>query len=343
MAVMTITLSEAIMAFEADRRVKGAAAGTRRNDSRCLRMLLADIGNIHVKHITVHHLDQFWLSHSNWAPGTFNNQRSILNNFFNWCRVRGYMPPTLDPLAGTRKQRVPQQRRIIIPQPEFANVLAGCADPRQRVTFAIGLYTFARIGEIENLRWQDVNRDDRVIEVYRPKTKSLDALPMCDELYAELGRWRMTYAAMAEQTPLPGWYVVPNMSIPYGYATKGVRGFTGLADRRLLPEKKADLGRTITDGLRDQGYFQRGEGGHTLRRSGAVALYNQLSSVGHDRAIRTCQAMLGHASIQTTEIYLRLDLDRKSAHDLLAGKPMFPQTSGGAVIELGGARGSADG
>ena len=53
----------------------------------------------------------------------------------------------------------------------------------------------------------------------------------------------------------------------------------------------------IARGLREAGYYIPYEGGHTLRRSGATALYNQLTHVGHDRAIRICQAMLGHSSV----------------------------------------------
>jgi integrase len=80
--------------------------------------------------------------------------------------------------------------------------------------------------------------------------------------------------------------------------------------------------------------LDKGEGGHTLRRSGATALYNELSERGHDRAIRMCQAMLGHASIQTTEVYLALNLDRKARNDLLAGKRMFSVGGPAKVLSL---------
>jgi integrase len=117
---------------------------------------------------------------------------------------------------------------------------------------------------------------------------------------------------------------------------KGIKGFVEVLERPYLPTTKANLGYAIRTILQAAGYYRPQEGGHTLRRSGATALYNQLSSVGHDRAIRICQAMLGHSSVQTTEIYLRLDLDRKVRNDLLAGKRMFPEEGTATVLRLGG-------
>ena len=133
---------------------------------------------------------------------------------------------------------------------------------------------------------------------------------------------------------LPEWYVVPGTTPPRGLSTKGAKGFTAHRPRFYLPTKRADLSKIIKQGLIEDGYYVPFEGGHTLRRSGATALYDQLTFMGHDRAIRICQAMLGHSSVQTTEIYLRLDLDRKVRNDLLAGKPMFPDRGEGTVVPL---------
>lgn len=329
-------LSDAIQAFGHDRRAKGIAPKTRANELQVLRLLLADVGNISVRSLKPQHTDIFWANRSGWAPGTLNRARGTLSIFFSWCRDRGYMNRDTDPLAGTRAFKVPPRTRALIPQSEFEAVIQRRKNPRTRVAFAIGLYTFARISEIEGLRWQDINLEAGVVEVFRQKTQTLDVLPICDELAEELRRWRLEYAAHMGEQVRPEWFVVPGTTPPRGTSTKGAKGFTAHRPRYYLPTKRADLSKVIKQGLVEDGYYVPYEGGHTLRRSGATALYNQLTYVGHDRAIRICQAMLGHSSVQTTEVYLRLDLDRKVRNDLLAGKPMFPARDAGTVVSLSG-------
>jgi len=327
-------LSDAVQAFCHDRRSKGIAPATRKNESQVLRLFLADVGNIQVRQLRPQHADTFWGNRSGWAPGTLNRARHTLSTFFSWCRDRGYMGRDGDPLAGTRGFKVPTRSRIIIPQGQFESVLEGRSTPRSRITFAIGLYMFLRISETEGLRWQDIDLEGGVAEVFRQKTGTIDMLPICEELVLELKRWRLTYAAELGEQPRPEWFVVPGSTPPRGQGVKGTKGFGVHSERHFLPTKRAYLAKVIARGLREAGYYMPYEGGHTLRRSGATALYNQLTHVGHDRAIRICQAMLGHASVRTTEVYLRLDLDRKVRNDLLAGRPMFPMRTEGVVLHL---------
>lgn len=335
-------LSDAIQAFGHDRRAKGVAPKTRSNEQQVLRLLLADIGNISVRALKPQHADVFWANRTGWAPGTLNRARNTLQTFFSWCRDRGYMNRDVDPMAGTRSFKVPERSRVIIPQSEFVVVLDERKTERARIAFAIGLFMFLRISETQGLRWQDLDLEGGTAEVYRQKTSKIDVLPICEELVDELRRWRLHYAAQVGEQPRPEWYVIPGTTPPRGTGVKGVKGFLEHQPRFYLPTKRADLSKVIRQGLEEAGYYVPHEGGHTLRRSGATALYNQLTYVGHDRAIRICQAMLGHSSVQTTEIYLRLDLDRKVRNDLLAGKPMFPMKDMGTVVALERA-GSMDG
>lgn len=335
-------LSDAITVFLADRRAKGYAQGTVRNEANALRNLLADVGNIDTRRIRPQHIDTFYSKHTDWAEGTLNRMRTHLQTFFDWLVARGHMRRDLDLMAGTRKLRVPQRSRIIIPQAKFTTLLDSAKDPRTRAAVAIGLYLFTRISETQDLRWQDVRFEDGEVDVYRRKTRSMDTLPLCDELAHELKRWRLAYAAKVGEEIQPGWYVIPRSSAPLRYGQKGVKGFTTSVTARYSPTLPAKLSNTIKCVLEEAGYYQPHEGGHTLRRSGATALYNQLTSVGHDRAIRIVQAMLGHSSVTTTELYLRLDLDRKVRNDVLKGKPMFPAESDAQVLDIKGAISGAE-
>lgn len=337
-------LSDAIDGFVADRANKGFAKGTIRNDKRILKAFLADCGNVHVSALTHRHMDVFWSRHQDWAPTTFNLARTIMATFFKWCQVRGHMPKTTDLLEGTRARRVPQKDRLIIPSGEWPALLDAATDPRDRAMVALGLYLFTRVSETVNLRWRDVDFQNHTITVYRNKTQTLDVLPMCEELEHELKRWRLEYGQIVGEVPKPGWTVVPPYTVGNWIGVVGKRGVLRRVEDPKLRPTAVQTGGTerIQMVMRQAGYdLKKGEGGHTLRRSGATALYNELSLRGHDRAIRMCQAMLGHASIQTTEVYLALDLDRKARNDLLAGKPMFNQDAG-QVIQMGRQDGQAD-
>lgn len=329
-------LSDAIDLYNADRRAKGIKRSTREAEARTLRLLLADIGNIELNHLRPQHIDRFWANRDGWGPGTTNLALGHLKRFVEWAQERGWIRRDRNPLHGIRRLRVKPRHRIIIPQQEFETFLEGIWDPRIRAACAIGLYMFTRVSETSALRWQDVDLHNGVAEVYRRKTEQLDALPICTELIEELKRWRLDYAAKIGRQLLPGDFVIPGYQQGKARGIPGQRGgFTYDGPDVYLPQRQANLTAGMRRALTEAGYYQPHEGGHTLRRSGAIALYNQLTSVGHDRAIRICQAMLGHSNIRTTETYLMLDLDRKVRNDLLAGKPMFPEQAEALVLELG--------
>ena len=90
--------------------------------------------------------------------------------------------------------------------------------------------------------------------------------------------------------------------------------------------------------LRAHGYDIAGEGGHTLRRSAARALYDELvEERGYDGALRRVQTMLDHKHSMTTELYLGLDVDKVARNKALRGKPMFTRRqvgTAGNVIPL---------
>ena len=328
-------LSDAVDQYQADRRAKGYKPNTVRSDGNTLRSFLSVLGNIQVSSLAQRHMDRYWSAKAGSAPATFNRARAQLSTFFKWCQVRGHLPRDVDLLEGTRKRRVPSTVRYVIPVDRFGEVLDAADNGRDRAILALGLYLFTRISETANIQWRDIDFSQKTVVVYRSKTETGDVLPMCQELEGELRNWRLAYSAYVGEVVRPEWYVTPPFSTPRWTGKEG-GGFTLVEAGRLLPTRRMVVAtRPIKRVLAKLGVDDRYEGGHTLRRAGAIALYHQLSSVGHDRAIRMCQAMLGHSSIQSTEIYLNLDLDRKARNDLIAGKKMFPEVAPGVVLELG--------
>jgi len=87
--------------------------------------------------------------------------------------------------------------------------------------------------------------------------------------------------------------------------------------------------------MRRIGHEPHGSGMHTLRRSGARALFDRLRHEGYDGALMRVSSMLGHADTKTTEIYLGLSIERQQRNELIAGKAMFPDmTESGTVVPL---------
>jgi integrase len=326
-------LSTAIQAYVQDRKNKGMAPSTVRREAGVLKWFLAEVGNISTTSIQPRHVDAFWGGHAaGWAQNTKNATLASLSSFFIWLRRRGYLSRDTDPLEGMRQIKPPPRHRVIIPQSQFSTFLGDIKNARARAAAAIGLYLFTRISETGGLRWQDDRGTE--MEVYRSKTKTIDILPICEELREELDRWKFAYAAEVGSPVKPGWFIVPQRT-PSRFLKGSKPGKNRpLQHGLLVPTRKAALNDAIRRVLQDAGYYELNEGGHTLRRSGAIALYHRLTYMGHDRAMRVCQAMLGHANIRTTEIYLMLDLDRKLRNDLLSGQPMFPDTVEADVVDL---------
>jgi len=327
-------LSDAIQHYLVDRKAKGKAVSTIRAERHTLSLLLADVGNIKTLSLRHQHLDLFWSRRTSWKEGTMNLARYHLNSFLKWCQTRGYVKDSTL-VDNMTKVRVPERSRVIIPQSEFSTFLAGIPLPRARACVALGLYLFLRRSEIAGLRWQDIMWDERKIVTVRQKVGKVEWLPMCDELHAELRRWAAQYAAEIGRPLLPHDYVIPRMRAAKKIGVPGQKGKFEIVEAPIIvPGQPTDMHHIIKNELIRAGYYQPHEGGHTLRRSGAVALYHQLATNGHDKAMRIVQWMLGHKSIRTTEIYLKLDLEAKGASDLLSGRPMFAPKVDATVVDL---------
>ena len=166
-------------------------------------------------------------------------------------------------------------------------------------------------------------------------------MPVPGELDRELRRWLQAYQDDVRGPLEPDWFLVPAHGAPTPFWDPAVKRWTaGYADRNLNPCRRVSgTSSRVQDALTRAGYPVRddygrsaGEGVHTLRRSGARALFDRLAGEGYDGAIRTVQAMLHHESQQTTEGYLGLTMDVKRRNDLLRGRDMFPTPDGVTVL-----------
>ena len=320
-------------------------------------------GNVQVRNITPKKIDEFFAQRARTEkPATLNLRLKFLRNLFKTAALHRYI--NHDPIGHRRPMRVRPTKKTRIPAKDFPRLLECATQPIYRAATAIGLYAFLRAGEVSNLRIEDVDLDAGILYVYRDKPDEFDEMPICAELDAELRRWLTHYAEEMADTwgPLkPRWYLIPRLRQPspqplrdengQPIRDKNGRWVMAWPNPRYLPDTRVTHPhRYIQHVLEAAGYPIRDEDGvrsreglHTLRRSGARALYDELRSgrSHHDDANRTVQAMLGHKNFTTTEIYLGLDIDRVKRNTLLAGKPMFPQPEADNVVQLRSANSGA--
>lgn len=300
-----IKLSEARDEYSRHSKARGLEVSTITNQRTAINQLIKVLGDVQLGRVCHNDLDVVFSSHD-WAPRTRNNRVGQYKAFFRWARSRGYTDG--DPLFGWRLIRVPDQERTRVPVAEWPKLFAVCDHPQERIVLALGLYLFLRTSEMSALQLRHVNLQESLIEIWRPKTKQRDTMPISSELDAHLRQW-MTY--LAEQ----------GFSAPDNFLVGARRRQDFSEVDATKPFSHAH--RTVQRILVKAGYPTRQEGGHTLRRSGARAYFDELVSDGYDGALRRVQSMLGHSHSIMTEVYLGLDLDRQQRNQDLAGKPMF--------------------
>ena len=222
------------------------------------------------------------------------------------------------------------RERFYIPGDRFADLLevAEQNHPLDRWVIALGLYTLMRGSEIRTLRVDAlVNRgtDNPLLRIYRHKTKDHDVMPIPGELDAEADRWfRWLRSSLGIEQP--SWFLVPqrvhrarvwNEEKGRWLFASGDHGVDPAKQFRnnYLPVQRA-VAALGMDGTR--------VGVHTLRASAAHHLFNELSSMGYDGALRRVQSLLGHKKAATTETYLGLSLEREARNKQFSGKLMFP-------------------
>lgn len=299
------------------------APATVRMDDMVLRQFLAHTGNIQVGNVSVAHAERFRAARSaKLTANSMNTVRATLRSFFKWTAQMRLT--TIDPMVSWRVMKAMPRTKLYIPPEDFPALLNAASHPRDRIYIAMGLYLFLRQGEITSLRIRDLDLTRDEIEVAVHKTRQRDIMPICSELRVELDHWLGTYRSEATGGLLNDYYLVPGKTSSQWIGTQSAT--CGRTVAALCPTTRyASPWKSVQRALDSMGLpYDTGEGGHTLRRSGARALYDHLVAGGHDYAIRRVQAMLHHSTISMTEKYLGITADVRARNISLCGKPMFP-------------------
>lgn len=336
-------LSEAIDDYAKHRSSKRLTKLTLNNDKTTLTALCRAVpSNLFVENITSAHMDALFedLAGSR-SDRSLGNDFYILTSFFRWCATTKRMPRWHDPLVNHSAPEWFHRERNRLPVTKFAILLDAAVSGRDRILFALALYTLGRANELVRITVGDVDFDNRKIRMPLSKNRSrggkeADWMPIPRELRKELARWFIEYAE--EVGPLrPEYYLVPALSRPRLINTPD-QGRDGASEiiqvinplRPLNPRYSTaakDALESIGFPIRDADGKSLGEGMHTLRRSGARARFDALRAMGYDRALRQVQALLHHQFSSMTEHYIGITLDILERDEALMDEWMYPQVA----------------
>lgn len=304
------------------------------NERGVLKRFLGVNGNIWMHSIEAAHVTRHFENASRTrASGSLQLDHTVLGQFLEWGRHTRRMALDVDPMMGRRRPKTRLKERDRIHVSRFGHLLdcAGRRDPRDRAAVAVLLYTLIRDQEAADLRISDVDLDGGWLRVRITKSYQEDRMPISIELDRELRQWLTAYAAAARRALEPGDFLLPRRQ-SVGIIRAGVQGRIEGHEMIYVPEKKiARLGRLVGHALHEAGFPMtddqgktKMEGAHTIRRSGARALFDRLAADGYDHSLRIVQSMLHHSSVSITEKYIGVTADRRSRDEILRGVEMFP-------------------
>ena len=339
-AWMRELLSDGIDAYLRFRRSQNYSKGTLNSDQQVLKRFLAVNGNIWCHVITDKHVERHFEEASKTRQGaSLKNDHGVLVRFLKWARHTGRMPVDSDPTFGRRQPKAVERERNRLPVHDFPRLLdeAEAKEPRDRALVAVLLYTLMRDSEVTSLRVRDVDLNGGWIRATIHKTHQEDLVPISSELDGELRCWLTRYTNMVGVLQ-PHYFLIPSRGV---HPVHGEGGRITHHASVYRPEKQIRAaGRIVTPLLErfgfptvDQDGKPLNEGAHTIRRSGARALFDRLVEGGYDHGLRVVQSLLHHKSLTMTERYIGISADRRSRDEILRGHMMYPKEHEN-VIEL---------
>jgi integrase len=279
----------------------------------------------HTGSIRAHHLEDWWYGEGGLSDTagsqTLGNYRNSMKQFLSFCYRREWNPYGPEILLdGIREKSTRTNRnRYRMTRAELRRLIAAAEDPRDIALICFVACTGVRISEALGMRYRDVSFSKGELYVYLPKVKQEVVYPLASDLEQALREWLTAYSAQVGKLK-PTYYLFPTM-----HGRKFTKGGGWSPAGLYNPVNPIQQPRIILAPIAERAEIEleEGDGWHTVRRSFARILYDDCVAMGHDAALRVVQAALNHASVQTTERYLGLNLERQQFHRIMKGQPFL--------------------
>lgn len=261
-----------------------------------------------------------------------NKVRSTLRGFSRYCIEEGWCKS--DGARRIKNRTAVPRQPLYLPIHDWPRILnaAEAMHPRDRAAVALGLYTFQRGGEIRTLRIADLDLAGRELVTVQHKTRGRDIMPLMDDCVDEMSRWLTYYREQMGGMLSQDMLLIPAKTSPAAWATKNPHTLTISQESvRLKPYAPLTNPEVIVQRtLSVLGYPTEREGFHTLRRSGARALFDTLAQErSQDSALEIVSAMLHHKNRSMTELYLGLEPGRRKRDQTIKGFRIGAAQDGG--------------
>ena len=210
---------------------------------------------------------------TNCSPTTVNIEFRSLKRAFN-CGVRWDVIKE-NPFMKSSPLRVPEKRPTCLTEEEFSALLQKTGETMLKRLFEFAVLTGMRLGEIQNLRWSNVDFEKRLIDVsncdgFLTKTGKIRVVPMSNRVVELLKEMR-----------------ADGIELTYAFEFNRSKVSRSYIDHKFREYRKAA-------GLQDDVTF------HSLRHTFATWL------VQRGVSIFEVQKLLGHSDIKVTQVYSHL-------------------------------------
>ena len=201
----------------------------------------------------------------NLTDSTMARKIASLKTFYRFLLSREYITrdPTIEIEIPRKDQKIPE----VLTEKEVKELIDAAVKERDKLLVMMFAYTGARLSEVANLTWENIDFKEKTIKIYG-KGRKERILPLHPELYEKL--------------------------LLYKKSSKSEKVFE-IAPRTIeaIIEKLSEkaLGKRIHP--------------HQLRHTFATTLLKR----GVD--LRTIQELLGHAKLDTTQIYMHVSNKQK--------------------------------
>lgn len=219
-----------------------------------------------------------YLSAGEPSPATSRLRLASLRTFHRFLSTSEGVP---DPSAGIRRAKLKQAIPDSLTEPEVAAMLAACEDGtwfgvRDRALLELAFSTGARSSELTGICLADVREADGSVLLHGKGAKDRLAY-LTESCAAALQSWRVARTTVAPP------------SCPYLFVSAALGRFSAMGLWKVIVKRAEIAG------------IQRRVHPHMLRHTFATHLLR------HGADLRAIQLLLGHASIATTQVYLRAD------------------------------------
>jgi site-specific recombinase XerD len=222
------------------------------------------------------------------SPSTRKQFLAALRSFYRYAVIVGLVQ--VDPSAAIRAPRVKTRPGMHLTPSEIRRLLDADGSPRDRIQTYLLAYTAARVGELRELRWSDVDFPNGILRVRGKgdKTRFIDIHPA---LMVELRNWWMHMDASAKRSAAIS-RARENPDTDFVLLTRTGRQLADTAIYKQLMRRASLAGLHALEPAHRE--YRSKVTPHSLRRSFATYLLND------GVPIDAVADVLGHSSIDTT-------------------------------------------